>query len=253
MFVEGNRMQPKNLIILTTGLSGSSVVTGLIAQEGYWLGDETAFKSNASGHYETYENKKLIELNDELLAFLNIKLDESSWYDAELFNRLSNETKTIDKSKFIDFISYCQLHDKWIWKDPRLWLTLGFWAPLLNKCDVTFLVISRQPLSLWVSMLNKRQLVSYFELKKQEDKSRKRIQGYLTNKGFVYRQLNYDQLIEKPQLEIDKLNDFLQSSLSLKGFMSIFRGDVGKQTYSIKALFKAIFIYIKNYGLVKKI
>jgi len=246
-------MTLNNVIILTTGLSGSSVVTGLIAQDGYWLGDETVYKSNASGHYETYENKKLIELNDELLAFLNIELDESSWYDSELFNRLTNETKILDKSRFIEFISYCQQHGKWIWKDPRLWLTLGFWAPLLSECNVTFIVLSRQPLSLWVSMLNKRQIVSYFELNKLEEKSSKRIQCYLTSKGFTYNLLNYDMLVQKPQLEMNKLNNFLNSSLTLQDFTKVYRGRIGENTYSLKGLMKAVLIYIKNHKFVMKL
>jgi hypothetical protein len=246
-------MKLNNLIILTTGLSGSSVVTGLIAQDGYWLGDETAFKSNASGHYETYENKRLIALNDELLVLLNIQLDESSWYNAELFNRVVNETKTIDKSKFIDFINYCQQHDRWIWKDPRLWLTLGFWTELLRECDVNFIVITRQPLSLWVSMLNKRQLVGYFELKNLERKSSKRIQDFLASRGLTYSLLNYDQLVEEPQFEIDKLNVFLKSSLGLEDFTQVYHGKIGEKTYDYKKLFKAILIYIKNYHLVNKL
>jgi hypothetical protein len=225
----------------------------MIAQEGYWLGDKTVFKSNDAGHYETYENKKLIELNDELLALLNIELDESSWYDAELFSRLEIETKKLDKSKYIDFINYCQQHCKWIWKDPRLWLTLGFWTALLNECEVSFVVISRQPLSLWVSMLNKRQIVSYFELKNVEEQSSKRIQSYLMDKGFAYTSFNYDRLVQQPQIEIDKLNDFLKSSLSLQDFTKVYTSKLGKKTYDYKKLFKAILIYIKNYNLVKKL
>jgi hypothetical protein len=246
-------MSSNNVIVLTTGLSGSSVATGLIAKGGYWLGDKTVFKSNASGHYETYENTRLIELNDELLAFLNIELDESSWYDAKLFNRVTNETDALDKSKFITFIRYCQQHNKWIWKDPRLWLTIGFWSSLLTECEVSFIIISRQPLSLWVSMVNKRQIVNYYELKNSEYKSSKRIQSFLSSKGFTYSLLNYDRLVQEPQLEIDKLNAFLKSSLNIKDFTRVYQGQLGKKTYNYKKLFKAILIYLNNYNLVKKL
>ena len=183
---------------------------------------------------------------------MNIELDESSWYDAELFDRLTNETISLDKSRFIKFISYCQQHDKWIWKDPRLWLTLGFWAPLLSECNVTFIVLSRQPLSLWVSMLNKRQLVSYFVLKTLEEKSNKRIQSYLVSEGFTYSLLKYEMLIQQPELEIDRLNCFLNSSLSLQNFTKVYRGNIGDKTYNLKALLKAVLIFIKNYNLIKK-
>ena len=56
-----------NVIILTTGISGSSVLTGFLAKSGLWIGDETVYKDNITGKYETYENKKLVDLNDELI------------------------------------------------------------------------------------------------------------------------------------------------------------------------------------------
>jgi hypothetical protein len=45
----------KNVIILTSGLSGSSVLAGLIANAGYWVGDETFKKDD----YDTFENREL--------------------------------------------------------------------------------------------------------------------------------------------------------------------------------------------------
>ena len=50
-----------NVIILTSGISGSSVLTGLISRAGYWLGDVTHKKE-----YDTYENQELIDLDLQL-------------------------------------------------------------------------------------------------------------------------------------------------------------------------------------------
>src|SRR5690242_9748399 len=52
-----------NVIILTSGLTGSSVLTGLIARAGYWTGSQT-FKKE----YDTFENVELIRLNRDLFA-----------------------------------------------------------------------------------------------------------------------------------------------------------------------------------------
>ena len=51
----------QNLIILTGGLSGSSVLAGLINKAGYWLGTKTT-----KVKYDTFENSKLVELNIKL-------------------------------------------------------------------------------------------------------------------------------------------------------------------------------------------
>ena len=47
-----------NTIILTSGLTGSSVLTGLLARGGFWAGDRTAKKKD----YDTFENEELIRL-----------------------------------------------------------------------------------------------------------------------------------------------------------------------------------------------
>lgn len=241
-------MPKSNVIVLTTGLSGSSVVTGFVAKNNYWLGDKTVFKSNASGHYETYENEKLVELNDELLATLNIELNDSSWYDKELFELIKKSVTTVNTKKFVEFIAYCQQHGKWIWKDPRLWITMGFWQELLKGCDVKYIVISRKPLSLWVSLINKRQIVSYSKLKVSERNSQERIIRYLSGCNLSSITVNYDMLVEQPELEIQKINSFLKSTYSLKMFCDLYKGKIKGRTFSIKSFIKAVLIYMKNYN-----
>ncbi len=242
-------MATSNIVVLTTGLSGSSVVTGFIAQKDYWLGDKTIFKSNASGRYETYENEKLVELNNELLATLNVELTESSWYDIDLFERIRKSHNEVNTKKFVEFINYCQQHGKWIWKDPRLWVTMGFWGELLRGCDIKYIIVSRQPISLWVSLISKRQIVSYSKLRVSERNSHDRIVRYLNDCGFPNITMNYDKLVEHPQTEIKKLNHFLNSNYTLKMFSDLYKGKVGGKTFSNKNFFKAVLIYIKNYNL----
>src|ERR1700686_3366711 len=56
-----------NVIILTSGLTGSSVLTGLIARAGYWPGDRTHKKKE----FDTYENEELIDLNRRIFEQAN--------------------------------------------------------------------------------------------------------------------------------------------------------------------------------------
>ena len=67
-----------NVIILTTGISGSSVITGLLAKSGLWAGDDTVFKDNITGKYETYENQKLVNLNTSLLKEVGLEFEGES-------------------------------------------------------------------------------------------------------------------------------------------------------------------------------
>ena len=70
-----------NVIILTSGVSGSSVLTGLIAKAGYWTGDTTAKKE-----YETYENQELIDLNLRLFKESGFRVEGIPFYDREQYS-----------------------------------------------------------------------------------------------------------------------------------------------------------------------
>ena len=61
-----------NIIVLTTGLSGSSFFVNLLSKNGFWAGDKTIFKNNFSGVYDTFENSALVKLNDFLLSEMKI-------------------------------------------------------------------------------------------------------------------------------------------------------------------------------------
>ena len=65
----------RNVIILTSGLTGSSVLTGLISRVGYWNGDQTHKKE-----YDTCENSELISLN--------LSLFQHRWVFGKLHHRV---------------------------------------------------------------------------------------------------------------------------------------------------------------------
>jgi hypothetical protein len=57
-----------NIVILTTGSSGSSVRAGIIATQGYWLEYKTKKLD-----FDTYENARLVNLNMYLLRASGLK------------------------------------------------------------------------------------------------------------------------------------------------------------------------------------
>jgi hypothetical protein len=73
-----------NLIILTSGISGSSVLTGLVARGGYWTGDVTFQKTG----YNTHENLELVELNRKLLAAAGYTGDYTVEFEPAVIGRI---------------------------------------------------------------------------------------------------------------------------------------------------------------------
>jgi len=238
----------KNVIILTTGLSGSSVVASFISRAGYWTGDETAKKNNYTGNYDTYENKGLIELNKDLIDTLSFSYNNDARYHVNACEYFDTRSSDIDAEKYIDFIRSCDNRGKWLWKDPRLWVTFGYWRKLLDSQNIRVIILYRKSLSLWVSLLNKRDIVSYGSLKKYEYNSRKYIKSYLTACNIKYCTICYDDLISSPELMIKKINAFLDTALSLEDLKEVYKGSLGGRTWDTKKLLKAVLIYAKNYN-----
>lgn len=235
-----------NVVVLTTGLSGSSVITGLIIRAGYWQGDKTIVKANAAGHYDTFENEELVRLNDQLLSNLGIQLAERTWYDQDIYHQIAAKADEINLDPYNAFIKKCSEQGLWIWKDPRLWVTFGFWLKLLDKANIHAVILQRDSLSLWISMLNKRQIVNYFELRKAEKISSTRLIQQLTYTGVSSVEVNYDKLIKHPEVILRFLNNYLGTCLNLSDLKSVYSGDIGKRTYTIRNLIKATLIYFKN-------
>ena len=245
----------ENVIVLTTGLSGSSVTTALIAQGDFWLGKETIVKNNSTGQYDTYENLQLVNLNKQLYKSLDFTPTQDALYDANVFEMFANCHDKVDTQEYEAFIKDCNENGAWLWKDPRLWNTIGFWLPLIKKhCgdSVKFVVLSRQPLSLWVSLLLKRNIVNYDFLKKSEKASAERLAGYLSDENFKLCDLNYNDLLSHPESTIANLNEFLGTSLTMTDMTNIFRGELPAKPWKWKDLVKASLIYLKNRSEAKR-
>ena len=141
----------KNVIILGSGRSGTSMVAGCLAKSGYFMGNQLwdACDSNPKGFFE---DREINEINEELLAphipkRLNIfgwhffRQHPAKWqrwlaclppdFKAEACPAISVRIK-----KMVERQPYC-------FKDPRFSYTLSAWAPYLN--DTIFICVFREP------------------------------------------------------------------------------------------------------------
>src|SRR5215472_1847282 len=132
-------MKRKNVIILTSGLTGSSVLTGLIARGGYWTGDSTFRKSD----YDTFENRRLIELNQKMFQEANYTGDYLLEFSSAAVKQLALLERRVPLAEYEEFIRHCNEHQPWVWKDPRLWLTIRFWSKLLDLDNCRFILLTR--------------------------------------------------------------------------------------------------------------
>jgi len=236
----------KNVLVLTTGLSGSSVATGLIAQAGFWTGEKTELKANATGSYETYENTQLVELNNQLVKCSGKKFDHHFWYDPSLRTHYSSLFDQIDTSEYETFASDLAKHQPWILKDPKLWVTLGFWLPILKKDNINVVIVKRDSRQLWLSQTLKRIIYDYSFLSRSEAETYCLMKAFLKNQGLSFLEIEYDDLIENTDKNLASINNYLSTNLTVDDWHNVYKP--AKVTRNSLLLWiKALLIYLKNY------
>jgi hypothetical protein len=235
----------RNVIILTSGLSGSSVLTGLIARAGYWTGEST-FKE---ADYETFENQQVIDLNLRLFREADYRGNYLLEYSPEAIRAVEELYGKVDCAPYRELIERCNQHQPWIWKDPRLWLTIRFWKNLLDLESCCFIILSRGLMQSWVSSLLRRQITTYRYAKAYETKIVESAEAFVQEAGVPHLRLTYEGLIMRPAETLDSLNRFLDSSLSLADLQRTYHKPLYKSPRSSLAKHvKAMMIYAKNYS-----
>ncbi len=234
----------KDVIILTYGLSGSSVLTGLLVRGGYWPGAKTYVKPD----YDTFENVRLIELNKQLFAAAKFSGNYENSYSPEALKAIADLRTSVDPAPFREFIAECDRHRPWIWKDPRLWLTMRFWAELLDLQDIQFVLLTRTPLQSWISYNLRRQVQSYSYARRYCQQIEAAIAQFLDERGLKRHEILFDDLIVQPEATLERLNGFLGTNLAIADLQAVYHQPLRRAPRSPLDLVKAALIYARNYG-----
>lgn len=218
----------KNLIVFTTGSSGSSVLTGLIATQGYWLGDSTKQLK-----FDTYENSELVDLNIKILKMAGFNRYDCNDIPGPSIDKISKLPETIDLSEFQAFIDKCNNHSPWIWKDPRLSYTIHFWAKFSDVLKAENIFIDRDPKQSYSGLLLSRNVpMGYIQQKEMNENYLKSVKVYLKNNNLDMDEYLFEDLILDPEAFIKKLNDRLELKIQFKDVLQIYKGRLYKKRYS---------------------
>jgi hypothetical protein len=248
MSTSPNRLEPlsqarkSNVIILTSGLSGSSVLAGLIARQTYWTGVDT-FKKE----YDTFENIDLVNLNKRLIAEAGF----SGRYDMEFHQEPLDHVATLDPAvngtPYRRFLAECGRHEPWIWKDPRLWLTIRYWNHLLDWKHCKAIMLTRDLRHHWVSMTLRRQIQSFAAMKRYETSIERSLLQFADSNGIDLLRLSFEDLIATPEKTLDRLNRHVGCGLTVNDLRAIYRGELYQAPRdSMRDFITAILIYAKN-------
>ena len=234
----------RNVIVLTSGLAGSSVLTALVARAGYWTGDSTFKKSD----YDTWENHELVQLNKKILEDVGFSEDWTKRFDKNFVPAVSSNFDALDDEPYIDFVKKCSEHSPWIWKDPRLWLTIRYWARLVDLSNTVFLLIRREPLQAWISTLIRRQIQTYSYGRNLRDGIYGTIVDFVQQNDLTYLEITYEDLMRRPETAVAEINKYLKTDLSSDDFLSVFRGKPYRRQHGVIDLLKALAILLRNFS-----
>lgn len=146
-----------NLLILGSGRSGTSMLTGMLADSGFHLGDDFEYlnknKANPKGFFEDYE---VNTVNEDILKETLVSIPEfirkqlfpsSTFYRARWLARVSITKKIVSNEKIDNRIASLINKEKFCYKDPRLSYTLPIWQSVIEKSEikVKHLVVYREP------------------------------------------------------------------------------------------------------------
>ena len=241
---QGAQAQAGNVIILTGGLTGSSALAGLLTAAGYWCGEDTFKKSD----YNTYENSELIELNRRLMQRVGVAEKEYTMaFQPDAIRRIEALRGVEDEADFRAMIARSEAHAPWVWKDPRLWLTVRFWAPLLDWSRIRVLLLRRDPVQAWISTTQRRHIQTYSYLTDYNESIQGSLREFLEANRVDYLPVLFEDLIVTPERELERLSGFLGRAVTMEHFRSSYDGGFYRKPKTLRDGAEAVLIYLKNY------
>lgn len=225
---------------MTSGIAGSSVLASLIARKGYWLGERTE-----SVAYETAENSRLVELNIRLFREAGVRSRDLGILPPPDANRISRLAQEIDLTEFRGFVEECEAHRPWLWKDPRLCYTAGFWQQITDLGSAKLILASRDPRQVWIgTVLRGRQCLSYADTREMTVRAGDASRAFLGGINADYREVTFEDLIERPDRAVSGLNAFLDLDLTVDDVRAVYRGELFRKRWSAFDLLNAQFRYL---------
>jgi hypothetical protein len=234
-----------NVIVLTIGWTGSSVLSSLLARGGLWAGDATMKKLD----YDTWENLELTELNKRLLVDAQCPIDYSREFSWQALAHMASAADRVDTTPYREFAAKVAKHVPWIWKDPRLWVTIRFWQRLMSFDDVRFVWLTRDDMQSWISANIRRQIITWGYCKRYNREVNNSIEAFLALNELPYTKLSFEDIVERPEPTLEQLNRFLGTSLTLADLQAVYTKPLRKRARGPRDLLVASAIHAKNYAV----
>lgn len=206
---------PKNVLIVGMPRSGTSMTASIFTRNNYFVADDknndlrAGDEANPSGYWEA---KPLIQSNTEIFSKVGFMYD-NTWLFEPISEKQRLEILTVKPNpKHKELVEKFNQHSPWMWKDPRLCYTLGYWWPLLDPDTTRVLLLKRDKTEIYQSFL-KLKWRSNSHNSKTDVFNRihdhlKAAETAIKQCNIPYIEINYSDYKKSPEQTALKLNDF---------------------------------------------
>ena len=201
--------------------SGTSLTASIFTNQNYFVAEDEnnelrpGDEFNPSGYWEA---ETLIQSNKEIFAAAGFKYDNTWLYDPISDEQAANILALQPSTKHQLLVEKFNIQSPWIWKDPRLCYTLGYWWPLLNAETTRVLFLKRDPNEIYNSFIRLKWR-SITNADKTDVLSRihehlKVTEEVLKKYNIPHIVVHYSDYKTKPDVTINKLNQFFDLDLT---------------------------------------
>jgi hypothetical protein len=146
----------KNVLVVGMPRSGTSMTAGIFARAGYFVTDEpdVDLRPGDPGNPDGYwEAEGLIERNVEVFREAGYE-GHNTWLFDPIEPEVARRIHSVRPLEgHAEFIERFEENAPWIWKDPRLSYTLGYWWQLLDPENTCVVLTKRDPEAIYRSFL----------------------------------------------------------------------------------------------------
>lgn len=139
---------PKNVIVVGTPRSGTSLAASIFARQGYFVANDEPSQLRRPDHYNPsgyWEAEPLIEANVTLFQRVGYA-HHNTWIFDEISQQQAAEISSLENNaEHRNLVADYDKNGPWVWKDPRLCYTLGYWWSLVQQDNTGVLLVRRDP------------------------------------------------------------------------------------------------------------
>lgn len=150
-------MMPKrNIIVVGMPRSGTSLTASVYARKNYYVGTHETGDLRPADRYNRFgywEAASLVDHNAEILRRSGFAFHNTWRYEAIQDSHLERLSNLTPRNEDIAFADSFNERAPWVWKDPRLCYTLGYWWPMVNPASTGVVLIRRHPEDIFQSFV----------------------------------------------------------------------------------------------------